>query len=85
MKVRCFTPKTNRHTYRSLAYLAGMLIARSFDRSERIHQAMLCRGFDGRFWILDHFSLKGRDTVFLIFMTMITAGLAVGQWTNLFR
>lgn len=64
MKVRCFRPRMNRHTYRSLAYLAGMLLVRSFDRSERVAAAMKCRGFRGRFYLLDHFAFGAADAVF---------------------
>ena len=85
MRVRCFSPRTNMHTYRSLAYLVGMVLVRSFDRSERVFQAMLCRGYDGRFWILDHFELGNRDLLFLGLMIAYTLCLALGQWTNLLR
>lgn len=84
MRVRCFHGhKTSMHTYRSLSYLVGMLLVRSFDRSERVYQAMLCRGYKGRFWILDHFSIQRRDLVFLGFVLCYVSGLAVLQWTNL--
>lgn len=49
MKIRGFEPRTNLHTYRSYAYLVGMLFVRAAARAERVHQAMRCRGFDGRF------------------------------------
>ena len=49
MKIRGFQPRTNLHTYRSYAYLVGMLFVRAAHRAERVHQAMCCRGFDGRF------------------------------------
>ncbi len=83
MRIRCFHPGTNRHTYRSLAYLLGMLLVRSFDRSERVYQAMLCRGYQGRFWLLSHFHLHGRDLVFLSLSLTFSLLLAVAQWSNL--
>ena len=55
MKVRGFRPRMNRHTYRAYGYLIGMLLVRSFDRSERIVAAMKCRGFRGHFYLLNHF------------------------------
>ena len=64
MKVRGFRPGSNLHTYKSLANLVGMLLVRSFERSERVYQAMLCRGFSGTFWLLDHFHWHRRDWVF---------------------
>ncbi len=61
MKMRGFRPRTNIHTYRSYAYLVGMLLIRSFDRSKRILNAMKCRGFKGRFYILHHYEMKRHD------------------------
>ncbi|HIE11274.1 MAG TPA: cobalt ECF transporter T component CbiQ [Kiritimatiellae bacterium] len=48
MRVRCFQPGMNLHTYRSLGYMVGMLMVRSFCRAERVLEAMKCRGFSGR-------------------------------------
>jgi cobalt/nickel transport system permease protein len=64
MRVRCFHPRMDRHTYRSFGNLLGMLLVRGYDRSERILAAMKCRGFQGRFYLLDHFSFQGRDKIF---------------------
>jgi len=61
MKIRGFKPKTDMHTYRTYAYLVGMLLVRSFDRSKRIMQAMKCRGFRGRLYILHHYQMKHSD------------------------
>jgi cobalt/nickel transport system permease protein len=61
MKMRGFKPKTDAHTYRAYAYLVGMLLVRSFDRSKRILQAMKCRGFKGKFYILHHYEMKQGD------------------------
>ncbi len=52
MKIRGFKPRTRLHTYRSYAYLVGMLFVRAAARAERVHQAMNCRGFNGRFYSL---------------------------------
>jgi len=83
MKVRAFKARTNIHTYRSYAYLVGMLVVRSYDHSEKIYQAMLCRGFKGRFPLLSHFTaLTGKDYLFLIFMIFVTAGLSVIRLTG---
>ena len=64
MKVRCFRPGNNLHTYRSMAYLVGMLLVKSSDRAERVHQAMLCRGYQGKLWVLDHFHMQTGPTRF---------------------
>lgn len=53
MRARAFRMRADRHTWRSVGYLFGMLMVRSVERSERIVRAMRCRGFDGRFPSLD--------------------------------
>ena len=37
LRVRGFKPGSNRHTWRSLGYLVGMLLVRSLERAERVH------------------------------------------------
>ena len=81
MKVRGFAPGTNLHTYKSYAYLIGMLLVRSFERSERVYQAMLCRGFRGEFFLLDHFVLRRRDGYFAAAMALLAAALGWLAWS----
>lgn len=50
--LRGFTPRCNPRTYRTTAYLAGMLLVRALDRSRRIEKAMLLRGFTGKLPLL---------------------------------
>lgn len=50
LKVRNFRPKTDAFTYRTLAYLLGMLLVRSMDRAQALTQAMKMRGFSGRLY-----------------------------------
>lgn len=76
MRVRCFRPRSNLHTYRSLAYLLGMLFVRSVDRSERIYQAMILRGFTGTFWTLDHFAMRRRDWAAAVAMIVAVGAVA---------
>ncbi len=80
MKIRGFQPRTNLHTYRSYAYLAAMLLVRSFDRAERVFQAMLCRGFHGKFYSLKTFTWQRRDKVFLASALLFLAGLLYLEW-----
>jgi cobalt/nickel transport system permease protein len=49
MRVRCFRPRSNAHTMRTLGNLAGMLLVRGLERSTRVLLAMKCRGYTGRF------------------------------------
>lgn len=80
MKMRGFRPRVNWHTYRTIGYLVGMLLVRSLERSERIVAAMKCRGFRGRFYLLDHFAFSFRDVWFLgIFLAAVSL-LAALEW-----
>ena len=77
LKVRGFKAQTNFHTYKTYAYLVGMMLVRSYDRSKRVYNAMLCRGFKGKFWTLNHFSFKKSDLVGGIVMISCIVGLVL--------
>ena len=76
MRIRCFQPRTTLHTYVSYAYLVGMLLVRSFERSQRVYQAMLCRGYRGELPVYQHFALNQADLLFG--GSMLIAILALG-------
>jgi cobalt/nickel transport system permease protein len=80
MKVRAFRPRMNMHTYATYGHLVGMLLVRSLDRSERILAAMKCRGFRGRFFLLDHFAASRRDIWFAVVSSSIAALLVAVEW-----
>lgn len=80
MRARAFRPRTTLHTYRTYAYLMGMLLVRSYDRAERIYNAMLCRGFHGKYYTLTRLSVKTGDLVYLSLMCAIILGLVLIQW-----
>jgi cobalt/nickel transport system permease protein len=74
LKMRGFRGKSDLHTYRTYAYLVGMLLVRSYERAERVKEAMLCRGFQGRFYALSEFHL-GLEELFVA--TGLLAGVAL--------
>ncbi len=76
MLIRCFIPRTNLHTYKTIAYMLGMLIVRSYDRSERVYKAMLCRGFNGTFYMLDHFKIARLDIIFTAVSILFVTGIS---------
>jgi cobalt/nickel transport system permease protein len=82
MKVRGFQPGTNMHTYKTYAYLVGMLLVRSADRAERVQKAMLCRGFRGRLYSLSEFSLRTNDVISLVVMLACILALGLLEWTK---
>ncbi|MDR1396182.1 MAG: cobalt ECF transporter T component CbiQ [Desulfarculales bacterium] len=66
MDVRGFQPRLNQRTLRVFSQLAGAILVRGFDRSQRVYQAMLCRGFKGTFYLISHFHWSGRDSRLLL-------------------
>jgi len=79
-RVRCFTPGTNLHTYKTYAYLVGMLFVRASARAQRVHQAMVCRGFAGKFYCLHEFAFKPSDWRWCAAMTVSLIGLGGLEW-----
>ena len=79
-KIRGFKPTTSRHTYRTFAYMVGMLFVRSTDRAERVYQAMRCRGFRDKFHSLKQFRTSVVDGVFTALMAQLVVGLAYMEW-----
>ena len=77
VKTRGFRPRMDWHTYRSYGYLVGMLLVRSLDRSQRVLAAMKCRGFRGRFYLLDHFAATRYDLGFSLAAGLILAALGL--------
>ena len=75
--LRCFTPATNIHTYRTYGYLFGMTLVRSWNRATRVHHAMLLRGFDGRLIPLEQQTVARTDIFFLVVALTITAIIAL--------
>lgn len=76
-RLRGFVPRTGMHSYRTIAHLLAMVLVNSFDRSGRVYQAMVLRGFSGRFASVVRFRARARDAVFALFWLAATAALTV--------
>ena len=61
MRVRGFVPATNVGTMKTMGNFFGMLFVRSFDRTQRVYDAMLSRGYNGDFPSFIHFETTGKD------------------------
>jgi cobalt/nickel transport system permease protein len=66
MRARGFRARSDRHSWRSLGWLMGMLLVRSLERAQRILAAMKCRGFSGRFYLLDGHPWQVGDSLFAL-------------------
>lgn len=80
MRVRGFRPHFNRHTFRALGYLIGLLLVRALDRGERVIEAMKCRGFRGRLYVLAPFRIKRGDIAFAVAAAI---GIAFLAWAEI--
>lgn len=74
--LRGFTPKNSLHTYRTYSHMFGMTLVKSWNRAERVHQAMLLRGFSGKLIPLKQPHPVRADYYFLFVMFFISLFLA---------
>jgi len=61
--------------WRIFAQILGQLLLRAVARARRVHEAMLCRGFDGELRLLGTLRFTGRDWIFLAGWTSAFAAL----------
>ncbi len=80
LKVRCFKAGTNLRTYKTFANIVAMLLLKSYDRAERVYKAMLCRGFRGRYYVLEHSAMTRKDIMVGALMFIFILGMYICQW-----
>jgi len=80
IKIRGFRPGNNLHTYKTYAYLVGMVLVKSHDRAERVKAAMLCRGFKGKFYDLGEFSFEPMDILVMVLMLLAVSLVGILEW-----
>lgn len=76
LKVRGFVPNTSLHTYKTYAYVVGMLLIRASERADRVYDAMRCRGFKGTYHSLAEFSADRKSRLFLLLSTGASIAIA---------
>ena len=79
-RLRGFIPANSFHTYRTYSHLFGMTLVKSWNRAERVHQAMVLRGFSGRLIPLNHPQLCKNDYFFLaiiLLLSLLLAGISL--------
>ncbi len=70
------------HSWAAARGAVGVLFARSYARAERIHHAMLARGFQGHFVLLDPPAAGPREAAFLLLVASLLAVLHLLPWTR---
>jgi cobalt/nickel transport system permease protein len=81
-KLRGFTARTSMHTYRTFAYLFGMTLVKSHHRATRVYEAMVLRGFTGRFHSLHASAPRPVDMLWLAALAAAAAGLTAMEIYN---
>jgi len=63
LKSRGFNPGTNLWTMKTTGKVIGMLFVRSFERSERVYNAMVSRGYTGTVGTMTGFKMNKLDLI----------------------
>jgi len=71
LTLRGFKNKNSISSLKSSANLAGSILIRSYEQTERINNAMIVRGFTGNLFFYDEFHLEYKDFIKSIFFIMI--------------
>ncbi len=79
-KARGFKLKNSIQTYKTIAYIVGSLLVKSYNRAENLYRAMVCRGFCGKFWLIDHFKLRRADLLIAILLTICNIVIIIAGW-----
>lgn len=78
--LRGFVPRTNLHTLQTEASILGMVLIKSHQRSQRVYEAMLLRGFHGSFSSVTDFHATIRDKIFLGFSLSASLALLIANF-----
>jgi cobalt/nickel transport system permease protein len=62
--LRGFVPRNSLHTYRTIGNMLGLTFVNAIDRSKRVYESMLLRGFNGRFHTATELHSSPADKVF---------------------
>ena len=81
-KIRGFKAGVNILTYKTYGNILGMLFVNANLRGNRVYNAMLCRGFDGRFHTLQVLSRSIKDYFFAFVMFMLIMIIVYLEYLN---
>jgi cobalt/nickel transport system permease protein len=78
-KSRTLTKLPLREEQRWVAGRIGYMLVKSLDTSERVHKAMISRGFDGDVKLMHDYAIRKRDYAMLIGISMFSAFLVLAS------
>ena len=87
MRVRGFRKRTDLETLRAVANFLGMLFVRSFERTERVFDAMRARGYRGHFPAPAATRMAAKDLVLAAVWLAVGIGLVIYDrifWDRIF-
>lgn len=85
-RARGFSPAMNIQTIKTISQTAGSMLVRSFDRQERVAQAMIARGYTGRYRSLGEMRASSADwwkITGLLTLAVAWVGWEMELWTRL--
>ncbi|MCW7076300.1 MAG: cobalt ECF transporter T component CbiQ [Candidatus Syntropharchaeales archaeon] len=74
---RCFELKTRIYTIKTLGKAIGMLFVKSYERAERVYNAMISRGYDGVLRGGGEFKMQRIDWVKSLLIIVLAVGLHI--------
>lgn len=81
LKSRGFINKASMRVYKTYANVIAASLVRSLERTDRVHNAMKCRGYQGQICMMQDQSVQSKDIVMFILcicMTLILISLDYG-------
>ncbi len=72
-----YRSRTSRHSFRTSSYLVGSLMVRSFEQTDRMFNAMTCRGYTGEVKTITGFNSTIMDLLKLLTVLLAATMLAV--------
>jgi cobalt/nickel transport system permease protein len=79
LRLRRYRNRPSLHSYRTIGHVTGTLLVRSYERAERVGQAMRCRGFDGQFRTLHAFRTRWQDVAWFVVIVCLLGVVPVGM------
>lgn len=80
LKARGFKQKADLYTLKTTGKVIGMLFVKSYERAERVHQALKSRGYQGGFRSSSSFNVRNKDVFAAFLLTAIAILLHCLRW-----
>jgi len=84
MESRGFKLRTTLYALRTIGNAMGMLFVRSYERAERVYQAMRSRGYTGNPKTLVEFEIRMKDYLLAVFIIGFAISLHVISFVGVF-